>query len=91
MSDTTAAPKTDTLDEGTVTYQDARVVITPEGPFHYEVTVSRTDGERTDHAVERVAINATTVHLDGPIWFIGADLDVGVRVGQVGETVWVWP
>ena len=91
MSDPTPAPPTNTLDEGTVTYEDVRVVIVPEGPFHYEVTVSHADGERVGHAVEHVAINATTVHHDDPVWFIGADLDVGVPVGQAGETAWVWP
>lgn len=91
MSGMAPAPPTNTLDRGTVTYENARVVIIPEGPFHYEVMVSPADGDRTDHAVEAVAINATTVHLDGPIWFNGADLDVGVPLGQAGETAWVWP
>ena len=79
------------LDRGTVTYDGVRVVITPEGPFHYEVAVRDADGDRTDHAVEYVAINATLVRLDDPIWFIDADLDVGVPVGDAGETAWVWP
>ncbi len=79
------------LDRGTVTYDDVRVVITPEGPFHYDVTVSDADGTRTDHAVEFVAINATLVRLEDAIWFIDADLDVGVPVGDAGETAWVWP
>ncbi len=91
MSGRTPVPETDTLDRGTVTYEDVRVVIVPEGPYHYEVTVSRAEGDRTEHAVERVAINATTVHPDDSIWFIGADLDVGVPVGRAGETAWVWP
>ena len=91
MSGMMPAPRTDTLEKGTVTYEDVRVVIFPEGPFHYEVTVSRANGDRINHAVEYVAINATTVHLDDPIWFIGADLDIGVPLGQPGETAWVWP
>lgn len=91
MSDTTPAPETDTLAEGTITYEDVRVVVVPQTPFHYEVTVSRADGDRTDHAVERVAVNATAIHFDDPVWFVGADLDVGVPIGRAGETAWVWP
>lgn len=91
MSDPMSTPQTNTLGKGTVTYEDVRIVITPEGPFHYEVTVSPADGDHADHAVERVSINSTPVHLDDPIWFIGADVDVGVPVGQAGETAWVWP
>ncbi|WP_101295990.1 hypothetical protein [Halegenticoccus soli] len=91
MSDMSLDPRTDTLDEGTVTYEDVRIVIIPEGPFHHKVMVSHADGDRTDHAVEHVAINTTLVHLDSPIWFIGADLDVGVPIKQAGETAWVWP
>ena len=91
MSGMTPTPRTNTLERGTVTYEDVRTVITPEGPFHYEVMVSPADGDRVNHAVEYVAINATTVRLDDPIWFIDADLDVGVPIGQVGETAWIWP
>ena len=91
MPSMTPAPQTNTLDRETVTYEDVRVVIIPEGPFHYAVTVSHADGGLTEHAVEYVAINATTVHFDGPIWFIGTDLDVGVPLGQAGDTAWVWP
>lgn len=88
MSPTSQPP---ILAQGTVTYDDVRVVITPEGPFHYEVEVCDADGDRTDHAVEYVAINATLVRLEDAIWFIDADLDVGVPVGGAGETAWVWP
>lgn len=80
-----------TLDRGTVTYEQVRVVITPEAPFHYEVAVRDADGDRHDHAVEHVAINATSVRLEDAIWFIDADLDVGIPIGGVGETAWVWP
>jgi hypothetical protein len=91
MSGTIPTPQTNALERGTVTYEDVRVVIVPEGPYHYEVTVSHADGERTDHAVEHVAINAASVRLDGPIWFVDATLDVGIPVSGVGETAWVWP
>lgn len=85
------ASRPTTLERGTVVYEDVRVVITPEGPFHYAVTVRASDADQTDHAVEYVAINATPVHLEDPIWFIDADLDVGVPIGHAGETAWVWP
>jgi len=91
MADLTPTTRTNALDRGTVTYEDVRIVITPEGPYHYDVTVSDADGDRIHHAVEYVAINATTVALEEPIWFIDADLDVGVPVNDVGETAWVWP
>lgn len=91
MAHATRTSRTNRLAEGTVTYEDVRIVITPEAPFHYAVTVNDADGDRTHHAVERVSINATEVLLDGPIWFIGADLDVGIPIDAVGETAWVWP
>ena len=91
MAHVTRASRTNLLAEGTVTYEDVRIVITPEGPFHYEVAVNDASGDRTHHAVEQVAINATTVLLERPIWFIDADLDVGVPIEGVGETAWIWP
>ncbi|MFB6200645.1 MAG: hypothetical protein ABEI98_01395 [Halorhabdus sp.] len=91
MSGITPAPETNPLDRGTDTYEDVRVVVTPEGPFHYAVRVSRGDDNHAEHAVEYLAINATTVHVDESIWFAGADIEVGVPIGRVGETAWVWP
>lgn len=91
MSDLTPAPPTNPLARETVTYEDVRIVITPKAPYHYEVAVSETDGDRTDHAVEYVAINATNVLLESPIWFVDADLDVGVPIERAGDTAWVWP
>jgi len=91
MSGLMPTPRPNTLERGTVTYEDVRVVISPEGPRHYEVTVSPADGDRIEHAVERLAINSTTVYPDDSIWFIGADLDVGVPIERTGETAWVWP
>ena len=91
MVGTRPAARPAPLDRGTCTYEDARVVITPEGPFHFEVTVRHSDGDQATHAVEFVAINGTQVQLDAPIWFIDADLDVGVPIGDTGETAWVWP
>lgn len=85
-----AAPPT-TLDEGAVAYEQVRVVITPEAPFHYEVAVRDADGDRRAHAVEHVAVNATRVRFEDAIWFIDADLDVGIPIGGAGETAWVWP
>lgn len=79
------------LERGTVTDEDVRIVIAPEGPYHFAVTVSHADGRRTHHAVEYVAINGTTVDLEAPIWFIDADVDVGVPIEAAGETAWVWP
>jgi hypothetical protein len=73
-----------------VTYEDARVIITPEGPRHFQVVVSRGQGHRERHAVERVVINTAEVRLDSSIWFIDAKVDVGVAVEERGETVWVW-
>jgi len=92
MSELTPAPPNPSA-RGTVRYEDVRIGIVPEGPCHYEVMVSLVDGDYdyTDHAVEYVAINATVVHLDSPIWFTEADLDVGVPGGSAGETAWVWP
>lgn len=91
MAGTRPASKPTTLDRGTFTYEQVRVVITPEGPFHYEVTVRHADGDQRVHAVEHVEINGTQVFIDAAIWFIDADLDVGVPIGHGGETAWVWP
>lgn len=91
MTNLTPAPQTDPFARETVTYEDVRVVITPEGPYHYEVTVRHIDGDCSDHAVEYVAINATTVFFESPIWFADADLDVGVPIERAGDTAWVWP
>lgn len=91
MTDQTPAPQTNQLEDGTVNYEDVRVVITPEAPYHYQVKVSESDGEITAHAVERVRVNAANVLLDDPIWFMDVDVDVGVPVDEPGDTVWVWP
>lgn len=91
MANVTPAPSTEPLGRETVSYTDVRVVITPEGPYHYEVSVGERDGTCTEHAVEYVAVNATTIHFEEPIWFADANLDVGVPIGQAGDTVWVWP
>jgi hypothetical protein len=91
MSNQTPAPQTNHLEDGTVNYENVRVVIVPEAPYHYQVKVSDADGERTDHAVERVLINATNVLLEDPIWFMDVDVDVGVPVDEPGDTAWIWP
>lgn len=67
MSGMTPDSQTNKLNKGTVTYDNVRVVISPEGPFHYKVTVSSADGDRINHAVEHVTINSTTVQFDEPI------------------------
>lgn len=85
-----AGPQRTQLDRGAVTYEAARVVITPEGPFHYAVTVSQQFGERTDHAVEHIAINATTIHVEDTLWFHEADIDIGIPLDDTGETAWIW-
>lgn len=74
-----------------MTYEQVRVVVTPEAPYHYEVAVSETGDERAVHAVEYVAVNATDVRLEEPLWFTGADVDVGVPVEGHGDTAWIWP
>lgn len=91
MADLTRPHASNLLSLGTVTYEDVRVVITPEGPYHYSVVINDDDGDKTEHAVEYVAINATTVYLEDPIWFIDANVDVGVPVQRAGETAWIWP
>lgn len=90
MSGTTSARPTNQLEKGTATYENVRVVITPEGPRHFEVQISDSADERTRHAVERVVVNTAEVLLDGPIWFIDAELDVGVPICGAGDTAWVW-
>lgn len=90
MSSPTTKPPTTQLGDETVTYEDVRVVITPEAPYHYQVEVSRPDGERFEHAVERVIVNTAEVSLDDTIWFADATLDVGVPIDGPGDTVWVW-
>lgn len=91
MSDPTPALPTNQLERAATTYEDARVVITPEAPRHYDLNVSASDGEITEHAVERVLVNTTEVRLGGPIWFVDVKLDVGIPVDDHGDTVWVWP
>lgn len=90
MSNTTPAPRNNQLAKGTTTFENVRVVITPEAPSHYEVVVSHPTDGRSRHAVERVVINSAAVVLSDPIWFIDVDLDVGVPIGEPGDTVWVW-
>ena len=91
MSNVSPAPSINPLRRETVTYEDVRVVVTPEGPYHYAVTVSEADGTRTEHAVEYVVVNATTISFEDPIWFIDADVDVGVPIEAAGDTAWIWP
>lgn len=85
------AVRRNALERATEMYKDARVVIDPEGPHHYRVTVSEGPNHHVEHAVERVVINTATVTLDGPIWFVGTDVDVGIPLVGHEETVWVWP
>lgn len=90
MSDPAPALPTNQLEGGTVTYENARVVITPEAPYHYQVKVSEPDGEITVHDVEYVVINTTKILIEDPIWFIDVELDVGIPLDDHGETVWIW-
>jgi hypothetical protein len=90
MPDRTRKRRTESLTTAVVTYERARVVITPEAPRHYRVVVSRGNDHREVHAVERVIINTAQAHLDSSIWFVDAKVDVGVSVEESGETVWVW-
>lgn len=76
--------------DGTTSYEDVQTVITPEGPDHYSVTVREADGATHTHAVERVVINTATVYLSDPIWFVGANIDIGLPAAGHGESVWVW-
>jgi hypothetical protein len=76
--------------EGTTNYEEVQTVITPEAPDHYSVTVREEDGTTHTHAVERVVVNTARVHLSGPIWFVGANVDVGLPATGHGESVWVW-
>jgi hypothetical protein len=86
----TPAPPPNPFARGTVTYEDVRIGIVPEGPRHYEVLVGRSDGDHAEHAVEYVAVNATRVDIESPLWFDGATLQVGVPDSETGETAWVW-
>lgn len=90
MSDPVSAIPTKEVEGGTVTYEDARVVITPEAPYHYQVKVSDPDGDVTVHEVEYVVVNTTEIRVDDPIWFIDVELDIGIPLDGHGETVWVW-
>lgn len=81
---------TEQREGGIVTYQEVRVVITPEAPNHCRVEVRDSDGETAVHAVEHVVVNTTEVRIDEPIWFVDVKLDVGVPLDDHGETVWVW-
>jgi hypothetical protein len=87
----TSAPPPNPLASGTVTYEDARIGILPEGPRHYEVLVDRAGGGQAEHAVEYVVLNATHIDVDDPLWFADATLHVGVPESETGETAWVWP
>lgn len=91
MSDTTPSTTNSQLRRGTKTYENSRVVITPQALDHYEVVISDPNEGQCRHAVERVVINSATVLLDSPIWFVDATVDVGVPTGEPGDTVWVWP
>lgn len=91
MANATPAPTPNSIAAETDTYENVQVVITSEGPFHYAVRVRPDDGEQTDHAVEYVVINGTTIQFEDPIWFVDVGLDVGVPIGRAGDTAWVWP
>jgi hypothetical protein len=84
-------PTADPLAAGTDTYENVRVFIAPEGPYHYDVQLRLPDGSHAEHAVEFVALNTTQVEFEEPLWFVDVTLDVGVPIGQVGETAWIWP
>ncbi|EJN57953.1 hypothetical protein [Halogranum rubrum] len=90
MSDTLSST-TNGQDWGTQTYDNVRVDIIPQADDHYDVVVTHPDGERSRHAVERVVINSASVLFDSHIWFVDANLDVGVPIGEPGDTLWVWP
>jgi hypothetical protein len=90
MTGTPSTHSTSKFDRANVTYRDVRVVITPEGPRHYDVAVSERPGETTHHAVERVVVNTAAMTFDTPVWFIDVELDVGVPVDVPDETAWVW-
>ncbi|AUV83460.1 hypothetical protein C2R22_18925 [Salinigranum rubrum] len=89
MPDTTPTTPSRFAD-GTTSYEDVQTVVTPEGPDHYAVTVREADGTTHTHAVERVVINTAGVHLSEPIWFVGANVDVGLPAVGHGESVWLW-
>jgi hypothetical protein len=91
MNESNNAVRENTLTHGTEMYEQARVVITPEGPHHYTVTVSENQDHHVEHAVERVVVNTATITLEDPVWFVDADVDVGVPLSGPVETVWVWP
>ena len=76
--------------DGTTRYDDVQTVITPEGPDHYSVRVREADGTTHTHAVEGVVVNTAAVHLSDPIWFVGANIDIGLPATGHGERVWVW-
>lgn len=90
MTDPTSKPRANQLTEETVTYEDARVSILPEAPYHYHVEVNDPDGDNVFHAVEYVVINGADVSLDDPIVFSGVKLEVGIPIGDPGDTAWVW-
>lgn len=93
MSDLTPAPPP-SPGAGSRHYESVSVVVVPEAPHHYSVSVrdeDDEDDERVEFAVERVAVNSTRVRLEGSVWFVDADLDVGVPFTSHGETAWVWP
>lgn len=90
MSRSTPKPQTDPLGTETETYEEIRIVITPEAPHHYRVEMSHPNGDQCEHAVERVIINTAEVHLEDPIWFTDVTLDVGIPIDRPGDTAWVW-
>jgi hypothetical protein len=80
----------DMLCSETTTYESVRVVIVPEGPYHYLVDVQSDAVDATQYAVERVIVNNAELHFEDPIWFVECEVDVGLPVGDHGDTVWVW-
>jgi hypothetical protein len=91
MSDTPPTPTTPSrFADGVTSYEGVQTVITPEAPDHYSVTIRESDGTTCTHAVERVVVNTAEIHLGDPIWFVGANVDVGLPAAGHGERVWVW-
>ena len=73
----------------TVSYVNVRVVVFPEAPQHYDVNVAD-ETTVSHHAVERVVLNNTLIEFEEPLWFVDADVHVGVPRYAYGDTAWVW-
>lgn len=90
MSNSTPSPPSGDVRTGKTTYTGVQAVIRPEAPDHYSVEIRDGSGASHVHAVERVVVNTAEVHLDDPIWFVGAKIDIGVPIDGHGEVVWAW-